>query len=202
LTTYNAEALKYAVKGDGVCRNYSALVNALLMEMDVEVVEIRDEGHIWNVVFIEDDYYWIDATWIDDGYTTDVTESMYYCTTTYYFIDHGSLTVPETVYNNEFNTNKEEYKDEEIVEEKTEETTEETVEEETEEEFVETTTNIPKKMHTRLDDETEIFYESNNIDLDAEMDNVIIEISIAAIVMAVVFIAVLVKRYTVNNKRA
>ena len=205
LTTYNAEALKYAINGDGVCRNYSALVNALLMEMDVEVVEIRDEGHIWNIVFIEDDYFWIDATWIDDGYTTDVTESIYYCTTTYYFIDHGSLTVPASVYNDEFNTNKEEYKVEETDEEETivEETDEEeTTEEKTEKEYVETTTNVPHKMHTRLDDETEIFFESNNIDLDAEMDNVIIETSIAAIVMAVVFIAVLVKRYTVNNKRA
>ena len=214
LTLYNEEALKFAVDGEGVCRNYSALVNALLMEMDVEVFEIRNEDHIWNLVVIDDQYYWIDATWIDDEYTTDVTENMYYCTTTYYFIDHNSLTVPSTVYNKSVNIDAE---DDYIVEEETteEETTEEETEEKVEnetfeetveetEEYSETTTRVvPEKMHTRLDDdrETTIFSNINNIALSDDMDDTIIGISISAIVMAVIFIAVLVKRYTANSKR-
>lgn len=62
---YHDHALEHFIKGIGLCKNYSYAIDSLMRAAGVKGFEIRDEGHIWNLVCIENQYYWIDATWID-----------------------------------------------------------------------------------------------------------------------------------------
>lgn len=195
---YNDDALEFALKGEGVCRNYSALINVLLIEGGVESKEIRNVDHIWNIVFIDGEYYWIDATWIDDGCTVDINDNIYYCNTDYYFVDHDLYTVPSSVYNMENNTNTDTDYDE-IYEENNDE--EQIIEETTQvEEVVETTTVKPQMMETRIGREGTFVkpaFETENT--DTNMNETIISISIATIIMAATSIIVLLKKYAKSN---
>lgn len=100
--TYNESALSYALKGEGVCRNYSALVTVLLQEMDILVYEIRSYDHIWNIILLDDEWYWLDPTWIDDLVWEDALESEYYMNNEYDFVDHEENTVPASMYNPDY----------------------------------------------------------------------------------------------------
>ena len=154
------------------------------MLADVEVCEIRNSDHIWNVVFIDNEYYWIDATWIDDGSTTDVNENIYYCDSNYNFIDHEYLTVPASVYNMEYNVNQEKYEVE--------------YEEEIaiyEEEMVFETTTKPERNKKNITDER------ITISQDSEEMNInVIAISTSTIFLAVAVIIILSKKLAENKK--
>lgn len=62
---YHDHALRYALKGKGLCKNYSILIDALLKEVGVTCYEIRNYDHIWNLVNCNGKYYWIDGTFIN-----------------------------------------------------------------------------------------------------------------------------------------
>ncbi len=197
---YNDDALKFALKGEGVCRNYSALINVLLIEGGVESKEIRNVDHIWNIVFIDDEYFWIDATWIDDECTVDVSDNIYYCNTDYYFVDHDLYTVPASVYNMEYNTNTDTDYDE-IYEENNDE--EQIIEETTQvEEIVETTTVRPEMVETRINKEGTFDAPTFDVEdtyVNVNMNETIIGISIVAIIMATTSIIVLLRKYVKSN---
>lgn len=80
LSEFNSNALKYALKGTGCCRNYTALTTVLLQEADIEVYEVLNDGHIWNLVLLDGKYYWLDVTLVDSHAFENVKESSGYMT--------------------------------------------------------------------------------------------------------------------------
>lgn len=99
---YNENALSYAIKGEGVCRNYSALTMALLQEAGIIVYEIKGPNHIWNVVLLGDDLCWLDVTWLDNLTEEELLTSPYYMENDYNFTDHAPFTRPSSMYAPEY----------------------------------------------------------------------------------------------------
>ena len=96
LYEYNDHALKYALSGKGCCINYAMLTSALLNEANVKVYSQKNEGHIWNIVNVENTYYYIDSTFID----TDGLNKYNYMSSEEDFINAGrEMTMPSSLYN-------------------------------------------------------------------------------------------------------
>lgn len=57
------------VKGTGVCQAYAdtmkLLLNKVGIECEVVIGTSKGEGHAWNIVKLDDEYYMLDATWDD-----------------------------------------------------------------------------------------------------------------------------------------
>ena len=96
---YNKDALKYALEGKGVCRNYTALTTVLMQEAGIDVYEVTNEDHIWNLVKIDDQYYWIDTTWLDGFTKEEILSSEYYMNNEEEFVDHYPNFIPSSMYN-------------------------------------------------------------------------------------------------------
>ena len=99
-TEYNNNALSYAIKGEGVCKNYSALTMVLLQEAGITAYEIKGPDHIWNIIELDDEFYWLDVTWLDGD--EDFTKSPYYMEADYNFTDHAPYTRPTSMYNPDY----------------------------------------------------------------------------------------------------
>ena len=104
-TKYNSAALYYALQGIGVCRNYTALTTALLQEEGISVFEIRSLDHIWNVVELNNQYYWIDVTWMELTEDDSMFLSDNFMNANYEFVDHEPLTIVASMYNQHVNMN-------------------------------------------------------------------------------------------------
>lgn len=56
-----------ALQGDKIiCGNYAALLNALLYRLGLESYYIVSLNHAWNLVRVDDCFYYVDSCWIDD----------------------------------------------------------------------------------------------------------------------------------------
>ncbi len=68
------------VLGEGVCEGYAKALKLLLDRLGVECIYITGfaggEGHAWNIIRLEGDYYHVDVTW-DDPVTEDGTTIRY-----------------------------------------------------------------------------------------------------------------------------
>ncbi len=53
-------------KDSAICGNYSALTEALMDRLGVSSTLISANNHEWNLVQIDGEYYYVDATWLDD----------------------------------------------------------------------------------------------------------------------------------------
>lgn len=62
---YNEERLKYALTGKGICDNYTALVTAMLHCEGIDTYEYIAAEHIWNLIYLDGEFYWLDTTWMD-----------------------------------------------------------------------------------------------------------------------------------------
>ena len=103
---YNRYALKYALEGIGCCRNYTALTTALLQASGIKVYETLGERHIWNVVNVDGEYYWLDTTTVYTDNFDDITLSKSYMTTSDEFtIINTSSCFPSSYYNKIKNNN-------------------------------------------------------------------------------------------------
>lgn len=69
-----SDSLKYTaygalVKGSAVCDGYASAAQLLFSLCDIESIKIsgtsRGEGHAWNLVKLDNEYYHIDTTWDD-----------------------------------------------------------------------------------------------------------------------------------------
>lgn len=78
LSFYNVNALPEFLNGVGICRNYSAITTVLLQEAGIEVYEVLNDGHIGNLIHLNDKYYWLDVTQLDVDAPKDVTKSELY----------------------------------------------------------------------------------------------------------------------------
>lgn len=73
-STDNQNIASVLLNGRSVCAGYAKTVQYLLNQMGVattfiEGVDlIRGEGHAWNLVLIDGQYYYLDATWGDTSY--------------------------------------------------------------------------------------------------------------------------------------
>ena len=52
-------------EGTAICGNYAALVTALAYRVDLYSEILRSNDHAWNLVEVENQYYYVDATWLD-----------------------------------------------------------------------------------------------------------------------------------------
>lgn len=99
-TQYNDEALKYALEGIGCCRNYTALTTALLQACNINAYETLGNNHIWNVVEVDGEYYWLDTTNVYTDNYDDITHSQNYMVTADEFgIINTSAYIPSSYYN-------------------------------------------------------------------------------------------------------
>lgn len=51
-----------------ICGNYAALLNALCNNVGIESYFVRSENHAWNIIKIDDNYYYVDSTYLDDSF--------------------------------------------------------------------------------------------------------------------------------------
>ena len=100
LEEYNNNALKYALQGKGVCKNYTALTTALLRKANISGYEQENPDHIWNIVELNDQYYYIDSTFIDTDEIIILSENENFLTNDEEFLlNHNSILLPSTMYN-------------------------------------------------------------------------------------------------------
>lgn len=52
-------------KDSAICGNYSALVSALAKRLNLNTAFLTSDTHAWNLVTVEGNYYYVDATWLD-----------------------------------------------------------------------------------------------------------------------------------------
>lgn len=96
----NNNALENALKGTGVCKSYTALTTALMRAEGIYAYEILGDGHIWNLVKLGDEYYWLDSTFIEFTDTTDITVCEDYMTQSGNFTDYNTpWYIPSSWYN-------------------------------------------------------------------------------------------------------
>ena len=73
------------VKGDAVCEGYSKAFSYLCTKMGIENMLVtgtsREQGHMWNLVCLEDKWYHIDTTWDDAERSIDYPLHTYFCVT-------------------------------------------------------------------------------------------------------------------------
>ena len=93
------------VEGRGVCASYAKSTQYLLNKLGIQALVVsgtaRGDGHAWNIVRIDGDYYQVDTTWgdpvSDDGSQT--LSYTYFCLTSWeMYSDHtpgGDLPVPD-----------------------------------------------------------------------------------------------------------
>ncbi len=65
-------------KDSAICGNYTALVEALAERVELNTNRLKSDNHAWNLVKIEGDYYYVDATWLDStGIEVEKQENIY-----------------------------------------------------------------------------------------------------------------------------
>ena len=55
-------------KESSICGNYAAYVQALAKRVDLQAYFIESTNHAWNLIMIDGEEYYVDATWMDGDY--------------------------------------------------------------------------------------------------------------------------------------
>lgn len=75
---YNNGYLYGVFNCDGIiCGNYASLVNALLYRWGISSYYINSFNHAWNLIDIDNNYYYVDACWLDDEDNTFLESTNY-----------------------------------------------------------------------------------------------------------------------------
>lgn len=64
-TYYSADGV--LARGAGVCDSYSKAYYLILREAGIDVDRVTNNGHSWNIVKLDGEWYHVDATWDDPG---------------------------------------------------------------------------------------------------------------------------------------
>lgn len=86
LYSQNSSAYYAICKGEAICGGYTAAMTLLLDRFMVNSSIVYNDDHIWNLVWIDDEPYHIDATWNDEG--THYTHVYFLLTTEEIAVDH------------------------------------------------------------------------------------------------------------------
>lgn len=72
---YNTDKIKYALDSDSlaICCNYAELTTVLANRVDLETYSTYNVDHMWNIIKINDQFYYVDPTWLDQK-GTEVNE--------------------------------------------------------------------------------------------------------------------------------
>jgi hypothetical protein len=99
LSEANENAFKYCLQGNGCCRQFTAITTALLQEAGMEVYEVLSDGHIWNLVKVEGEYYWLDSTLVEVEPIENLEERRGYLTVDFSeILMERPLSLPKTYY--------------------------------------------------------------------------------------------------------
>lgn len=84
-----------------VCLGYAKAVQYLLQKLDVNTTVITGtvfsgEGHAWNMVKIGGQYYYVDATWGDASYQSDVGDKQSLSTINYDYLCVTTMDISQT----------------------------------------------------------------------------------------------------------
>ncbi len=84
-----------------VCLGYAKAVQYLLQQLDVNTAVVTGtvlsgEGHAWNMVKIGEQYYYVDATWGDASYLSDVGETQSLSTINYDYLCITTMDISHT----------------------------------------------------------------------------------------------------------
>jgi len=64
---YDKGYLKGFLENDTqICGNYASIINVLLNRMGIDTYLINSPDHVWNILNIDNKYYYLDSTWIDN----------------------------------------------------------------------------------------------------------------------------------------
>ena len=59
---YNALYKQY----NSICGNYSALFQALAIRCNIESFKLSSNSHSWNLIYLNNNFYFVDTTWLDN----------------------------------------------------------------------------------------------------------------------------------------
>ena len=88
------------VEGKGICSGYSDAMAIFLDKIGVKNFKVSNEEHIWNVVYLDSDWYHIDLTWNDPVISTGEQVLLY----DFYLISTSELKNKDTSQH-QFNSN-------------------------------------------------------------------------------------------------
>ncbi len=80
--------------GKGVCASYTYLTNVLLGKANISSFKVGNGGHSWNLVDLDDKYYYIDTTNMDEGYLYNLLLRALNITKFYMIDPSNTLTTP------------------------------------------------------------------------------------------------------------
>lgn len=96
---YNSRLLYYAFEGIGVCANYAALTTSLLNEAGIDAYYVSGSSHAWVCAKLENDYYWIDPTNLDQpGYYFDANIALKHVEYMLNYNEYVPSALPQGVY--------------------------------------------------------------------------------------------------------
>lgn len=75
------------IEGYGICGGYSDAFAIFLDELGIKNYKIASNNHVWNFVYVADDWYHFDLTW-DDPVMSDGSEALY---SNHFMIDTAKL---------------------------------------------------------------------------------------------------------------
>ncbi|SOB90771.1 uncharacterized protein DUF5050 [Ureibacillus xyleni] len=114
-TTYSFDSsttphAAYAIlnEGKGVCQAYALLTLRLLQEAGIEAKyvtgESRGEGHAWNLVKIDGQWYHLDTTWNDPVFADSSVDHSDYVQYKYFLITDSAIREDHTIDNHGYPT--------------------------------------------------------------------------------------------------
>lgn len=96
-TTYHSDiAYGPLFEGYAICGGYTDLMALFLEKMNIKNFKISSNDHIWNAVFLENQWYHLDLTW-DDPVASDGLD---YLEHTYFLVDTKKLLLLENTQHN------------------------------------------------------------------------------------------------------
>lgn len=70
------------VEGFGTCNGYADAMSIFLNKMNIINYKVSNEEHIWNLVYIDGNWYHLDLTWDDPISDTNINRDTYFLITT------------------------------------------------------------------------------------------------------------------------
>lgn len=92
------------IEGYGTCNGYADAMAIFLNKMNVINYKISNEEHIWNLVYLDGNWYHLDLTWDDPISNTNINRDTYFLITTETLkkINDGTHNFDKNIYNEAF----------------------------------------------------------------------------------------------------